>query len=211
MKNLVLEAVAKLTSLQQGLTLCSCKCSRCSLRCIQKRSHSDRHTCRTDHKCTHTCTYCEDDYRHTSSGEVTVGMCGDAAGHQGPHHCQVKEHTCGKNCSYLGKASNCNTACAEKVNHTGDHKCNSRQHMCRSSCSLRGCRNPCVSPFDLGNHDRHACHEKMCPLKCTMAGCNRNCGSMDHFHSDEPGLKHHFCGHEHTCLAKCESPGICEV
>ena len=207
-QKLRLEALANLASLQQRLTLCSCKCPRCSLRCIQERSHPGDHSCRTDHKCTQSCTYCADDGIPTSG---VVSKCSDSAGHQGPHDCQEKAHTCGMDCLYSDQAANCNRVCTEKPRHTGDHKCNSRQHMCRSICSLPCCKNPCVIPFDLGDHDLHACHEKQCVEKCTMQGCNRNCASKDHFHSQVPGVRHHFCGDEHPCHEKCDAQGICEI
>lgn len=207
-QKLRLEAVAMLSSLQQRLSLCSCKCPRCFLRCIQERSHPGDHSCRSDHKCTQHCTYCADDILKSpdSAGHI-ISKCSDSAGHQGPHDCQEKAHTCCLDCSYWGSASNCNKVCTLKVKHTGDHKCNSRQHMCQSICSLPCCNNPCVIPFDLGEHDLHACHEKMCPEKCTVQGCQRNCASKDHFHSEE----HHFCGDEHSCQEQCEAHGICEI
>lgn len=210
MQKLRLEALATLASLQQRLTLCSCKCPRCSLRCSQERSHPGDHSCRTDHKCTQTCTYCADDIPNSATGGDAVSRCRDSAGHQGPHDCQEKAHACGLECFYSGSASNCNNVCAEKAKHTGGHRCNSRLHMCASACSLPGCANPCVIPFDLGDHNRHECHEKMCPEKCTVPGCHRNCASQSHFHSLVSG-RHHFCGDEHPCPENCDAQGICEV
>lgn len=211
MQNLRLKTVAVLAELQQKLSLCSCKCHRCFLRCILERSHPGGHSCKGNHRCTQKCTYCSDDRGTSGKGGNVVNGCHDAAGHEGPHDCMQKSHTCGETCSYLAKASNCNKVCALKARHEGDHKCNSRQHMCQTNCSLPGCNNPCVIPYDLGNHDHHACHEVMCPEKCTMQGCSRSCSTRNHFHSQGSFVTQHFCGNEHQCYKQCGAPGICEV
>lgn len=206
-----------LADLQQQLSLCGSKCGRCFLRCILEHSHPKDHSCKGDHRCMQMCTYCSNDNVDASASfilESQVDGCNDLAGHEGPHDCKQKAHTCGMDCSYAGKTSNCNKNCSLKARHEGEHKCNSRQHMCVEKCSLPACRNPCVTPIELGDHEQHACHEKMCPAKCTMPGCNRNCASANHFHDLEPRnhfLNHHFCENGHQCTEQCETPGLCEV
>lgn len=174
MQKFRLKTLAVLAELQQNLSLCSCKCERCFLRCILERSHPGDHSCKGNHRCTQKCTYCFEDCGEL--GNMVIG-CHDAAGHEGSHDCMQKSHTCGEACSYLGRASNCNKICSLKARHEGDHKCNSRQHMCQLECSLPNCTNTCVLPYEFGDHDHPACHEKMCPEKCTMRGCS--CSTQD--------------------------------
>ncbi|KAG0585018.1 hypothetical protein KC19_3G251200, partial [Ceratodon purpureus] len=206
-QKLQMQTIAFLADQQQKLSLCSCKCERCFLRCILERSHPGDHSCKGTHRCKRMCTYCSDDAESSDK----VNACHDAAGHEGLHDCMRKSHTCGQTCGYFGKTSNCNKTCTLKAKHEGDHKCNSRQHMCMMECSLLDCKNPCITPFDLGDHSRHACHERMCPEKCTMQGCSRSCCTEDHFHAHNPSVTQHFCGNEHQCYEQCEAPGICEV
>jgi hypothetical protein len=205
-QKLQLEAIALLADVQQNLRLCSCKCERCFLRCVQEKGHSSVHSCMGDHKCVEVCTYCLDE-----QSSLGAGPCDDAAGHDGPHDCKVRSHTCAKTCTYAPTSSNCNGNCSKKPGHTGDHLCKSKQHTCNQVCSLPSCKNSCVSPIDAGGHTIHACHEKFCPLRCTMTGCNRTCSKKDHFHGANPGVTHHFCGAEHPCPSYCEHKGNCVV
>ena len=85
-----------------------------------------------------------------------------------------------------------------------------------STCASRSAlylyvKNKCVVPFELGDHTRHACHEKFCPELCCMEGCNRTCAEQDHFHDIDVCRAVHFCGSEHPCQEKCEVSGVCEV
>ncbi|CAM6093207.1 unnamed protein product [Calypogeia fissa] len=205
-QKLQFETVALLAEVQQNLLLCSCKCERCFLRCVQEKGHPSNHSCTGDHRCVALCTYCLGE-----ESVLGVGPCNDVAGHDGPHDCKEKSHTCGKCCTHAATSSNCNGNCSKKIGHTGEHQCNSKQHICNQVCSLPYCKNPCVSPIDVGDHEIHACHEKFCPIRCTMKGCNRTCATEDHFHGVKPGVTHHFCGAEHPCSARCEHKGNCEV
>ena len=75
--------------------------------------------------------------------------------------------------------------------------------------SLPNCKIPCVIQTELGDHEKHACHERYCPKKCIMQGSPRSCGYKDHFHeltSDE-----HIYGNEHSFRKKCEENGICQI
>ncbi|GLJ12791.1 hypothetical protein SUGI_0197900 [Cryptomeria japonica] len=204
-QKLQLETVAALAELKQGLSVCGCKCSICFWRCALQKGHSSDHSCMGNHACTEQCTYCSVE----ASLGIEVEECRNLAGHEGDHDCRRRNHTCGKICSLNDKSSNCTTACCLKIGHEGPHKCNSPQHLCKMKCSLGSCTNPCVVPIELGDHEKHACHERFCPKKCIMDSCPRFCGYEDHFHalkSDE-----HLCGSEHACQEKCEAEGICEI
>ncbi|KAH9320477.1 hypothetical protein KI387_015116 [Taxus chinensis] len=203
-QKLQLEAVVALAELKQGLSVCGCKCFVCFWRCVLQKGHSSDHSCMGNHACMEKCTYCS-----LETGLAEVEECRNVAGHEGDHDCKRRNHTCGKICSLNEKSSNCTMACCLKIGHEGLHKCNSPQHMCKMKCSLARCRNPCVVPIELGDHEKHACHERFCPKKCIMDGCPRLCGKEDHFHelkSDE-----HLCGSEHACPEKCKADGICEI
>ncbi|EFJ31667.1 hypothetical protein SELMODRAFT_408444 [Selaginella moellendorffii] len=202
-QKLVLEAAAMISGMKESLALCSCKCTRCFLRCSLEKSHKSSHSCNGNHRCSEFCTYCVEE------GTSSASHCADVAGHEGSHDCKLKSHTCGHECELLGASSNCNKVCSRKVGHPGEHKCNSRQHMCKEKCQLPGCDNICVSPSEL-DHKLHACHEKMCPTPCCMPGCHRKCATADHFHSMKSGIQH-FCESEHPCQEACQSPGICDV
>ncbi|GLJ12793.1 hypothetical protein SUGI_0197940 [Cryptomeria japonica] len=205
LQKLQLEAVAALAELKQGLSVCGCKCSVCFWRCVLQKGHTSDHSCMGNHACAEKCTYC--------SLEAGVGIeveeCRNLAGHDGDHDCKRRNHSCGKICSLNEKSSNCTMACCLKVGHDGPHKCNSPQHMCKMKCSLRSCKNPCAVPIELGDHKKHACHERFCPKKCIMDGCPRLCGYEDHFHALKS--EEHLCGSEHACREKCEADGICEI
>ncbi|KAL2635730.1 hypothetical protein R1flu_007209 [Riccia fluitans] len=208
-QRVTLEAAALCAELIQQLSVCSCTCEKCFLRCTKEKGHADGHLCLGDHLCTQFCSYCVRE-KDADSENISVNKCSDAAGHQGSHDCRVKEHTCDKTCAHYGQAANCNKKCAGTVGHDGQHLCNSREHKCSEQCSLHSCTNPCITPFEISDHSRHACHEKFCPMPCNVKGCNRRCECKDHFHDDTPGVVH-SCGLSHPCLEKCEAHGNCAV
>jgi len=47
--------------LRTNVQLCGAQCASCNLICIRFRLHEGEHSCSTDHKCTHSCVFCEDD------------------------------------------------------------------------------------------------------------------------------------------------------
>ncbi|KAL2635735.1 hypothetical protein R1flu_007214 [Riccia fluitans] len=208
-QRVTLEAAALCAELIQQLSVCSCTCKKCFLRCTKEKGHADGHLCLGDHLCIQFCSYCVRE-KDADSENISVNKCSDAAGHQGSHDCRVKEHTCDKTCAHYGQAAKCNKKCAGMVGHDGQHLCNSREHKCKEQCSLHSCTNPCITPFEISDHSRHACHEKFCPMSCNVKGCNRRCESKDHFHDDTPGVVH-YCGLSHPCLEKCEAHGNCAV
>ncbi len=57
-QNLGLEATAQLARIKQRLTLCSCECDACCLRCVEEKSHPGDHSCKESHKCTQSCSFC---------------------------------------------------------------------------------------------------------------------------------------------------------
>jgi hypothetical protein len=206
-QKLQLEAVLSLAKLKQGLSVCGCKCSVCFWRCVLEKGHSSDHSCMGNHVCSEKCTYCSLELHQDQENEVEE--CKNLAGHEGNHDCKKKNHTCVEICSLFDKSSNCSKSCCFTIGHEGTHKCNSSQHLCNMKCSLPSCKNPCVIQIELGDHEKHACHERFCPKDCVMEGCPRSCGYKDHFHeltSDE-----HLCGNEHGCRKKCEADGICEI
>ncbi|KAL3686192.1 hypothetical protein R1sor_004214 [Riccia sorocarpa] len=208
-QRLSLEAVTMCLELMQQLSVCSCTCEKCFLRCMREKGHAEGHSCLGDHLCTQSCWFCVVE-KDAASEDVVVNKCSDAAGHQGFHDCRIKSHTCNKACEYDGLAANCNKICAETVGHEGRHQCNSREHKCAERCSLPSCINPCITPFEITDHYQHVCHEKFCPMPCSMKGCNRRCESKDHFHDETPNVIH-SCGLSHPCPEKCQVRGNCAV
>jgi hypothetical protein len=47
--------------LRTNVQLCGAQCVSCNLVCIRSRLHEGEHSCSTDHKCAHSCGFCEDD------------------------------------------------------------------------------------------------------------------------------------------------------
>ncbi|MCO5576995.1 hypothetical protein L7F22_030816 [Adiantum nelumboides] len=207
MQKLVHKAATKLLDMRHKIQLCTCKCTKCFLLCLLLKGHTLDHSCLGSHLCMQECSYC---YEEAEVSGQMILECNDLAGHNGTHDCKKRTHTCEEPCMFAGCASNCNRICSLRVNHLGDHRCNSIQHMCKEKCALHGCHNACIVPFELGQHERHGCHEKVCPMQCSMMGCTRTCVTQDHFHDLEAGTQH-FCAHEHPCPSKCESPGVCYV
>ena len=178
-KKLQLEAILALVELKQGLSVCGCKCSECFWRCVLEKGHSYDHSCMSNHVCVDKCTYCS---LELSDRGNEVEECQNFAGHDGNHDCRKKNHTCMKIYSLFDKSSNCSKSCCLKVGHEGTHKCSSSQHLCNKMCSLPSCKNLCVIQIKLGDHEKHACHERYCPKRCIMEGCPRSCSYEDHFH-----------------------------
>ncbi|KAL2645146.1 hypothetical protein R1flu_012733 [Riccia fluitans] len=46
------------SELIQQLSVCSCGCEKCFLRCTKKKGHANGHLCLGDHLCTQFCSYC---------------------------------------------------------------------------------------------------------------------------------------------------------
>ena len=46
--------------LKTNVQLCGVQCASCDLLCIHSRLHKGEHNCSTDHKCAHSCEFCED-------------------------------------------------------------------------------------------------------------------------------------------------------
>ena len=46
--------------LRTNIQLCGVQCASCDLLCIHSRLHKGDHNCNTNHKCTHSCGFCED-------------------------------------------------------------------------------------------------------------------------------------------------------
>lgn len=186
--------------LRQQWNLCSFRCSRCYLGCLNSRNHLGEHNCLTSHRCEMYCDFCQ--------GETQ--LCGDVAGHGGSHDCKMKNHTCGVECS-LSHLEGCNFSCALTSGHSSPHRCNTEYHLCGFPCDLPCCTNRCVLPFE-SEHTRHECHESWCPHTCCIPGCDKPCAETEnHFHDAENGFAEHFCGAEHPCTGTCSRNGICQI
>ncbi|KAH9029437.1 hypothetical protein EDB85DRAFT_1531855 [Lactarius pseudohatsudake] len=62
-----------------SIELCRSQCSSCNLICVQSnRSHKVNHDCSTNHRCIHSCSFCESD-------ALPSQPCGQSAGHPGNH------------------------------------------------------------------------------------------------------------------------------
>ncbi|KAH9005515.1 hypothetical protein EDB86DRAFT_1452107 [Lactarius hatsudake] len=189
--------------------LCRSQCAgSCNLICVQSsRSHKHNHDCSTDHKCIHSCSFCECDALPTQP-------CGQNAGHPGNYICQIEVHLCGRPCELSGSRA-CMKTCVKPIQHDGSHLCSVPVHMCGQPCRLAGlvlpngkphtCPGTCYIPLKK-EHTDHECEDRMCPAQCQL--CNRMC-SGGHLHGLKPS-QNHLCGKEHTCSALC-SVGICEI
>ncbi|KAI9455148.1 hypothetical protein BJY52DRAFT_1427134 [Lactarius psammicola] len=195
-------------NLRASVELCRSQCGSCSLTCVRSsRSHKDNHDCSTNHRCIHSCSFCERDGLPTKP-------CGQTAGHPGDHICQVGVHLCGKPCELSGSRA-CAETCVKPMQHDGSHLCSAPVHMCGQPCRLAGLRLPngksltcsgtCYIPLKT-EHTDHQCEDRECPASCQL--CNRMC-SGGHLHGLKSG-QNHLCGKEHPCSALC-SAGICEI
>ena len=188
----------------QFLTICQQKCLDCDRLCLKERHHSNStaHYCYTDHKCEHTCSYCDSPRRG-------IFACSYRGGHTGKHKCKENKHTCNEKCE-LSKFRRCNQQCCLDVNHgstTGlqQHKCDAEIHYCDEKCDLANCSNLCSKSF---NHKgEHQCNIDYCPNFCIM--CKNRCASEDHFHSLKTDV--HLCDREHACPELCKTDGHCSV
>jgi len=46
--------------MKANVQLCRAQCASCHLLCVRSRVHEGEHSCRTTHKCVHTCEFCGD-------------------------------------------------------------------------------------------------------------------------------------------------------
>ncbi|EIW81351.1 hypothetical protein CONPUDRAFT_82336 [Coniophora puteana RWD-64-598 SS2] len=193
--------------MRSNIQLCGGQCVSCHLQCIQSRLHQGLHDCKTDHKCTHDCNFCEDEDK----------MCGMNAGHPGKHICVVASHLCGEPCDFSGKQG-CLEACTKVIDHEDDeHRCAAPVHACGKPCDLEGiglpdgsaysCPGTCSVSSDR-EHTQHRCETRMCPISCLL--CKRLCSHADHLHGLHRGAIH-LCGQEHSCNCICSRQGICEI
>ncbi|KAI9455080.1 hypothetical protein BJY52DRAFT_1151944 [Lactarius psammicola] len=194
--------------LRASVELCRSQCGSCNLTCVRSsRSHKDNHDCSTNHRCIHSCSFCESDGLPTKP-------CGQAAGHPGDHICRVGVHLCGETCELSGSRA-CTETCVKPIQHDGSHLCSAPVHMCGQPCRLAGLRLPngksltcsgtCYIPLKT-EHTDHQCEDRECPASCQL--CNQIC-SGGHLHGLKSG-QNHLCGKEHPCSALC-SAGICEI
>ncbi|EIW81359.1 hypothetical protein CONPUDRAFT_165526 [Coniophora puteana RWD-64-598 SS2] len=192
--------------MRSNVQLCGVQCATCHLQCIQSRLHQGQHDCKTDHKCSHDCDFCDGDAK----------MCGMNAGHPGKHICVVSEHLCGLDCAFSGRQG-CLVACTKFIDHDDEHTCSASAHECGEPCDLGGirladgsmydCPGKCSVPSDR-EHVQHRCDTRMCPVVCML--CKRLCSHGDHLHGLHRGAIH-LCGQEHSCKQNCSKPGICEI
>ncbi|KAI0253470.1 hypothetical protein BJV78DRAFT_212142 [Lactifluus subvellereus] len=190
--------------MRRNVQLCKASCASCHLLCVRNHLHMGKHSCKTRHKCVHSCTLCGDSV--------------EPAGHTGEHVCVVKPHLCGKPCKLSGKLG-CSESCTRERRHVHDeHTCSAPLHMCGEPCDLQklklpggetySCQERCTIRSGL-DHQVHFCDARQCPVKCAL--CNEPC-KESHLH----GLTwdvHHLpvCGGRHPCQALCAAPGICEI
>jgi Mg-chelatase subunit ChlD/serine/threonine protein kinase len=195
--------------LRQVWSVCGEKCAICYRLCVQPEYHrrnqdDEQHSCRTDHLCPSSCSFCKDQ----------VVVCGYVALHSGDHHCKLQSHTCRKQC-HLDTLPGCNGFCSLSSDHlqkfpTSQHICDAVTHYCGKKCDLPACRNNCYFPHDV-EHKRHTCNSSSgCPVTCIMEGCSAVCCSTDHFHSLD-SHEDHFCDQPHPCSYPCEQDGLCGI
>ncbi|CUA74500.1 hypothetical protein RSOLAG22IIIB_11257 [Rhizoctonia solani] len=202
-------------AMQAAVKLCHTCCSQCKLLCLRAYRHSGAHQCGTDHRCVFDCEVKEHEEQPP---------CGLEAGHAGRHTCDVRLHSCGKDCS-LSHLNGCTSVCNKSLDHEGDCMCSARLHLCGKACGLRNanqgpgrepytCNGICHEPWDKP-HTRHLCDDarRGCPVICTL--CEENgiagyCSSTDHLHSTDPAAIH-LCSLIHKCPKLCEAKGICAI
>ncbi|CAH1767584.1 10057_t:CDS:2, partial [Entrophospora sp. SA101] len=202
----------EINNLRLFWTLCGLSCQDCGLHCLKNLGHTDKHDCKTYHKCHFSCQFTE---AHSSY----VPTCSYKAGHDGKHACNKASHLCRKPCK-LSDRHNCQKVCSKNIGHKDDeHMCQSKHHYCGEPCSLftstnKGdyeCPNICIIPCEL-EHDQHHCENETCPIECPISDCQNRCQSNNHFHAySSESTVNHFCGNDHQCLEDCEEPGICKI
>nr|CAG8522177.1 4868_t:CDS:10 [Entrophospora candida] len=202
----------EINNLRLFWTLCGLSCQDCGLHCLKNLGHTDKHDCKTNHKCHFSCQFTE---AHSSY----VPTCSYKAGHDGKHACNKASHLCRKPCK-LSDRHNCQKVCSKDIGHKDDeHMCQSNHHYCGEPCSLftstnKGdyeCPNICIIPCEL-EHDQHHCENETCPIECPISDCRNRCQSNNHFHAySSESTVNHFCGNDHQCLEECEEPGICKI
>ncbi|KAF7309973.1 VWFA domain-containing protein [Mycena indigotica] len=202
-----------MVDLRANVELCGTQCSNCQLKCLLGGRHSQSlgHDCRTNHACTRSCDFGDDDH---PVGERSK-QCGLPAGHPGRHICAVDVHLCGEPC-HLKDKPGCLGRCMKPAAHEGDvHQCTARVHKCGEPCRLKvkmvggktfTCTKTCSIPSDEA-HTAHVCDSSACPIACEL--CKRLCSETDHLHGLDKNAVH-LCGQSHPCSALCQS-GICQV
>ncbi|KEP50719.1 von willebrand factor type A domain protein [Rhizoctonia solani 123E] len=203
-------------AMQAAVKLCQACCSQCKLLCLRAYRHSGTHQCGTDHRCVFECEVKEEHEEQPP--------CGLEAGHAGRHTCDVRLHSCGKDCSLI-HLKGCTSVCNKPLDHEGDCMCSARLHLCGKACELRDanqgqgralytCNGICHEPWD-EPHTRHLCDDarRGCPIKCPVCeenGIGGDCSSTDHLHATDPAAVH-LCSLIHKCSKLCEAKGICAI
>jgi len=200
-----------LQDLRNKWKLCGAQCTHCFHLCLLERDHPGGHDCSAAHDCDAVCAFCSEDLAALDPGNPDLTMvppCSLKAGHDGQHHCSLKDHLCGEPC-HLSHLRNCMETCGQPPGHEGVHECVSKRHLCEQQCALPSCANFCQSAHDV-HHEVHRCQEMMCPFDCLITSCTRKCDCNDHFHDMAPDAVH-LCANEHPCDELCEEEGICKI
>ncbi|KAL4484491.1 hypothetical protein ABPG74_019668 [Tetrahymena malaccensis] len=197
-------------SLDNQLIICKQKCVTCNRYCVNIQGHKGNCDCETSHKCYFNCQICKN-----------KNECFLISGHEGMHFCKEMSHLCQKPCQI---STLCKEICTlephqDDTKHScqGEHKCESQcrlYHKCGKTCSLQS-----------GHQETsHICESTQCYDKCEF--CDKLCGFKLHEHDillsnidknkellmkDGQLVTKHLCGDQHSCLEKCEKPGVCNI
>ncbi|KEP46676.1 putative cytochrome P450 family protein, partial [Rhizoctonia solani 123E] len=130
-RNLTAKLNTAALAMRAAVKLCASGCSECRLLCLRAHRHSGEHSCGTNHRCVASCEVAEEHSQREP--------CGLPAGHGGRHMCNVKAHSCGRECS-LSAMGGCVQSCIKPLGHEDEHICSARAHLCGKPCDLRNVR-----------------------------------------------------------------------
>ncbi|ETO07601.1 hypothetical protein RFI_29791, partial [Reticulomyxa filosa] len=216
--------------------LCGAKCKDCYFQCLLRQAHqwNGEHNCLGSHQCDQPCGRCKQNEAETKED---VLPCQLQSGHEMPHNCRDRNHTCGKDCS-LKQYGHCYEKCGLEFGQSSEAACicNSIIHYCNQNCSLSECPNKCEIDYTK-EHTRHECFEKRCTKRCEIPSCGIKCKHIHkqffglhleatcdcnggHFHDmdmkDEKKIESgmvpfHCCSERHQCPHECQEDGNCKV
>ncbi|ETO07574.1 hypothetical protein RFI_29818 [Reticulomyxa filosa] len=140
---LINSVLNQLQAIENLLKLCGAKCKDCYFQCLLRQAHqwNGEHNCLGSHQCDQPCSRCKQNEAETKENALPCQL---QSGHEMPHNCRDRNHTCGKDCS-LKQYGHCYEKCGLEFGQSSEAACicNSIIHYCNQNCSLSEYPNKC--------------------------------------------------------------------